>query len=162
MIAWFITTYKRDPSPGIPTRYCAIDDFFDVLKADNAVWDYIEVLGNYALVKVKASQSVLDTIAVAPGFLKIPLTRLNDSLSNLTSQQRNAVKTRLNNMGYSDNEILSNLGSNLALITLGDVLRFAARRRLKPRYDATQDQIVLDGSVQVCESVNVPDQRIQE
>ena len=152
-IAWFICTYKRDPSPGPPTRYPAIVDYDDAISASGGAWAETEVLGNYALVKVRAAQGVLDSINSAPGYLRIPLRLLDDSLSRLTAQQRTAIKARLNAMGYDDSEILSALGNNLAQRTLGDVLRFAASRRRKPRYDVIQDIIVLDGAVQVCRPV---------
>lgn len=57
-------------------------------------------------------------------------------------------------MGYDDTEISNNLGANLKTRTLGEVLRFAASRRLKPRYDAVSDEIVLDGEVQACKLVD--------
>lgn len=152
-VAWFICTYKRDPNPGPPTRYCAMLDFDDQIQADGGHWAETEVLGNYALVKTRASTATLVAIAADPGFLRIPLSRLNDSLSSLSAQQRNAIRTRLNAMGYSDSDILTALGNNLAQRTLGDILRFAASRRLKPRYDAVQDLIVLDGAIQVCRPV---------
>lgn len=150
MIAWFICPYKRRPVPR-PIRYCAIDDFTAQIRADGGDWSASEVLGNSAVVKVRASQATLDLIAAT--FQRIPLSRLADSLSTLTSAQRTAIRDRLLALGYPDAEIRAALGSNLANRTLGDVLRFAATRRLKPRYDALTDQIFVDGPQQPCRPI---------
>lgn len=160
-IAWFICNYKRDQTPGPPTRYVAMNDYSDAIYGEGGQWSETEVLGNYALVKVRASQATLNAIASDPGYLRIPLSRLDDSLSTLTAQQRTAIKNRLNAMGYSDGELQAALGNNLAQRTIGDALRFAASRRLKPRYDAVQDLIVIDGPVQTCRLVADVDREVQ-
>ncbi len=159
-IAWYICSYKRVVGAHRPTRYCAMDDFTPQIQADGGAWAETEVLGNYALVKVRASQTTIDLIAAAQGFLRIPLARLDVLLSSLTQAQRTAISDRLTAMGYTADEITA-LG-NIRNRTLGDVLRFAASRRLKPRYDAVGDQIVLDGPVQTCRLVNDVDGRITE
>ena len=62
MIAWFLCPYKRDPE--IPrARYCAFEDYFSQLKAEGASWGTVEIDGNRALVKVNASNRLLNTIA---------------------------------------------------------------------------------------------------
>lgn len=61
MIAWFLCPYKRDPE--IPrTRYCAFEDYFGQLQADGATWRTLEIDGNRALVKVNASNRMLNRI----------------------------------------------------------------------------------------------------
>jgi hypothetical protein len=143
-------------------RYCAMQDYSDIIFADNGDWSETEVLGNYAIVKVRASDATLDTIAGAQGFLRIPPgLDLSTPLSSLTIAQINAIHDRILAMGYTDAEIQAALGNNLRNRTLGQVLRFAASRRLKPRYDAIADQIVLDGSVQSCRLVDDVDTEIQ-
>lgn len=158
-IQWFICTYKRTTGR-MPGRYCAMDDYTPQILADSGSWSETEVLGGYALVKVRASDATLNTIANDAGFLRIPIALLDTQLSTLTSQQRTAIRDRLNAMGYSDSEILAALGNNLGQRTLGQVLRFAASRRLKPRYDAIQDLIVLDGEIQTCRLVDDVDAEI--
>lgn len=160
-IAWFICTYKRSPGR-MPGRYCAMDDFTSTIYADGGAWSETEVLGNYALVKVRASDVTLQTIAADPGFLRIPLAVLTTLLSNLTAQQRNAIRDRILAMGYTDAEITAALGNNLGQRTLGQVLRFAASRRRKPRYDAVQDQIMMDGEIQACRLVDDVDAEVVE
>lgn len=161
-IAWFICGFKRTPdTPMGPNRCCAMDDFTpQIIQQDGGHWSASEVLGGYAVVKVRAAQATLNTIAGSVGFQRIPLSVLTEPLSSLSTAQRTAIRTTLGNMGYTPAEILAALGSNAAQLgthTLGEVLRFAAQRRLKPRYDAAQDQIVLDGAYQECTPIAVVD-----
>jgi len=156
-VGWFIVPYKRDLLDTSPTRYCAMGDFTDVIRADGGAWSETEVLGNRAVVKVRASDMTLTTIALAPGFRRLLKSRLNDSLSDLTPAQRRALRDELEAMGYPLSEIRSRLGNDLGPFTLGDVLRFAATRRIKPRYDQSTDTILLDGPIQPCRSVDSVD-----
>lgn len=160
-LAWFICTYKRRVGASRPTRYCAMDDFTDTIRADGGDWAESEVLGNRAIVKVRASEATLTTIAGAVGFVRLPADRLADLLVSLNRAQLAALRAQLNDMGYDDTKIDASLGVNLSIRTLGDVLRFAASRRLKPRYDAGQDLIVLDGPVQTCKSIDIVDQEVR-
>ena len=147
-IGWFIAPYKRRPTTGpVPTRYCAMDDFTSQIVADGGAWSESEVLGDCAIVKVRASSQTLSDIASAQGVTRIPLQILDDPLSSLTNAQRNAIRNRILAMGYTTAEINAAL-PNLANVTLGQVLRFAATRRLRPRYDRASDTIVLDGQVE--------------
>ena len=126
-----------------------------------------EVLGGYAVVKVRAAAATLTTIAGTAEFQRIPaaFTTLNTTLGSLTTAQRTAILNRILAMGYTTAEIQTVLGSNLAgwrTKTLGQLLRFIASRRRKPRYDAIADAIVLDGIVEACASVDDVDAMITE
>ncbi len=149
-IAWFICPYKRETFNVGPFvgRYCAMMDFSPQIKADGGAWSESEVLGNHAIVKVRASAETLDLINAAQGFIRLPKTLLTESLSSLTNAQKTAIVDKLKALGYTITEIRDNLGNNIGNKTLGDVLRFAARRRLKPRYDKDTDTILLDGPEQ--------------
>lgn len=58
---WFLCPYKRDPE--IPrARYCAFEDYHAQLRADGATWGTLEIDGNRALVKVTASNRLLNMI----------------------------------------------------------------------------------------------------
>jgi hypothetical protein len=59
------------------------------------------------------------------------------------------MQNKLLSLGYSGAELNAAfpLGWNGPYV-IRDVLRFALTRRLKPRYDAATDTIVLDGPVQ--------------
>jgi len=139
-----------------------MDDYTPQIFGEGGNWSESEVLGNYAVVKARASQATLDTIAADPLFLRIPLDRLDISLGQLTPQQRTLIRGRLQAMGYTQAEIFGSLDSNLAKVTLGQVLRFAASRRHKPRYDPIQDEIMLDGEVQTCRSIESVDAEVSE
>lgn len=146
-IAWFVCNYKIRPHPTKAIRYCAMDDYTPlIIRQDSGDWRELEALGGYVVVKVRASQATLNTIAGSAGFLRIPLALLNDSLSTLTNAQRTAIRNRLLDMGYTSAEITAALGSNLALRTLGDLVRFASSRMRHWRLDRTLNQLVYDGT----------------
>jgi hypothetical protein len=159
-IAWFICEYKIKQPEGEPrpTRYCAMDDFTATIRSDGGDWAESEVLGGYAVVKVRASASTLTTIAGTARFQRIPnWVNLSDTLESLTTAQRTAILNKILAMGYTQAEIDAVIGANLAgwrTKTLGQVLRFIASKRLKPRWDATNQQIVLDGILQACRAID--------
>lgn len=165
MVAWFIVPYKRlttGPGAEQPFRYPAIFDFDAQIKADGGTHAHTEILGNTALVKVRASAATLTAIAGAPGVMRIPNhTALTDTLGDLTSAQRTAILNKLQALGYSLAEIQAALPANWQSVTLGQVLRFAATRRLKPRHDAASDTIILDGPVQPVWPVEDVDAAVQ-
>lgn len=147
-IGWFIAPYQRIlpyTGPGLAGRKCAMDNHTATIRADGGDWREVEVLGNRAVVKVRASAATLTSIATATGWRRLPKDRLDDPLSDLTNQQKNALRSELQDMGYTLAEIQARFGNDLGAFTLGDVLRFMAKRRRKPRYDAASDAIVLDG-----------------
>ena len=152
-IAWFICPYKRRIGAREPMRYPAMDDFTVAINLDGGRWSETEVLGDRAIVKVNASAATLTLIAGTPTFRRIPLAALNDPLSSLTPGQRTAIRNEVLDAGYTVAEVNARF-PNLADHTLGEVLRFMASRRLKPRYDAGTDTIICDGEVQQCRSVD--------
>ena len=160
MIAWFICQYKRRPDAFDPTRYCAMDDFTSLILTDGGAWAETEVLGGRAIVKVRASSTTLDTLAATIDFRRLPKIKLDDSLSDLTAAQRNVIVQDLRDMGYTSVEIQAELGTDIRQKMLGDVLRFAAKRRLTPRYDAVTDTIPLDGPVQACRPLSSVDNEV--
>lgn len=159
-IGWFLCPYRRVTDMSRPARYCAMDEFTTTIRADGGDWHEAEVLGNQAIVKVKASVLTLTTIAGAPEFRQIPLQRLDDSLSTLTAGQRTAIRDELLAAGYTLAEVQAAL-PDLSTVTLRDVLRFLATRRLKPRYDQATDSIVLDGPVQACTDISLLDKSVR-
>lgn len=163
--AWFITVYKQaTPSPRYlyPARYCAIDDYSDEINALGGFWSDTEVLGNYALVKVRASAAGLTQLANRPNFFRLPVDRLDDSLGSLSQQTLLNIRDRIVSMGYTLEEIQAALPADWRSITLRQLLRFVASRRRKPRYDVQQGMFFLDGEVQVCKSVEAVDAEVSE
>jgi hypothetical protein len=158
-VSWYICSMVRvEPGPtGRPRRDCALRPYSAQIRAEGGDWDYTEVLGGAAICKVRASASILSAIAGETGVLRINLDRLDRLLSALTSGQRTTLRNRLQAMGYTLAEIQAALGTNLGQRTLGEVLRFAAQRRLTPRWDDVQQQIVLDGAFVPCKAVDTVD-----
>src|SRR5512139_3989668 len=105
--AWFICPYiVVHPTPNEKERQCAMNNFNAQIFGEGGAWDETEVLGDAALVKVRASEGLLTTIQNATGFVRV-LTRwtLSDLLSDLTTAQRNGIQNKLLSMGYSQSEI---------------------------------------------------------
>lgn len=157
-IGWYIVPYSRREGPR-PVRYCAMDDHTETILADGGDWREVEVLGNRAIVKVRASAATLSTLNGI--FKRLPKNALNLSLSDLTNPQKIALRNELTDAGYSLAEIQARFGSDLGQFTLRDVLRFMATRRNKPRYDANLDEIFLDGPVQACNDIDALDLQVQ-
>lgn len=158
--AWFICQYKIQPNrPNV--RFCAMNDFNALITADSGSWSESEILGGYAVVKVKANAGTLTTIGATANFYRITNHFvLADSLADLTTGQRTAISTRLLAMGYTQAEINAAMGSTLALWrqkTFVTLLNFMAQRRLKPRWDEPTQQIILDGEFQSCKLVTQVD-----
>ena len=156
-IGWFVVPYTHVTAP-MPYRYCAMDEFTQqIIYTEGGNWSESECLGDHALVKVSAFQATLDTIAGTSGFVRIPMTILDNTLAELTQTQRTKIKNKVKALGYTAAEIEDKLGVNLANVTLRKVFNFILTRRLKPRWDAGSEQIVLDGPVQVCKTLDVLD-----
>jgi hypothetical protein len=147
--AIFVCPYKTGTVNGVQYRYCAMDDFTSQIRADAQFtvrpWDETEILGNQAIVLVRAANATLNTIAAAPGFRRIPVAALDTPLSSLTGPQRTALRDiAVNDCGYPLAELQEALG-DLSTVTLRDFLRFLARRRRKPR--TVNGVIQVDGAV---------------
>lgn len=138
-------------------RYCAMDDFTPTVRADGGDWAETEVLGGVAVVKVRASDATLTAINAEPGFLRVPKSRLDDSLADLSPAVKSAIVSKLRDMGYPLAELQAAFPNDLGTYTLGDVLRFAARRRLLHRWDGTNETW---GSEQPVTSLDAVDQMV--
>jgi hypothetical protein len=139
-----------------------MDDFTPTIHGEGGRWTESEVLGSYAVVKVRASQATLDAIAGTAGYFRLPLAKLDLTLGQLTQQQRTNIRDRILAMGYSQTEINNALGSDWQNVTLRQVLRFMATRRLKPRWDADAEEIKVDGIIQSCRSIESVNKEIPD
>lgn len=167
MLSWFFVPFKRDTTreaaTGRITRYPAIFDFNAQIEADGGkVSQPLECLGNYAVVKVNASAATLQAINAAPGIVRVPIGALDNTLDTLTLAQRQQLRTFLGNLGYTAGEIQAKFGggADLSGFTVGDVLRFALTRRLRPRYDQATDTVILDGPQDLITPVEVADVQV--
>lgn len=164
MIGWFIAPYKRDPKVPV-ARYCSIRDFQTLIEADGGTFKETEVLGDRAIVKVRANLATLQAIAGADvgggkRIRRLPKDALNAPLSDLSNAQKNALRNELTDAGYTVAEINARLPGNLGDYTLRDVLRFLASRRIEMRYDRANDAIVFDGPTKTCRPVEDVDAEV--
>lgn len=146
-VGWFIAPYVRR-SGGRVRRYVIVDDLTSTIRADGGDWTETEVLGQAAIVKVRAAASTLTQVAALPGVSRIPIARLDDPLSTLTAPQKRAIRNRVQALGYSLAELQARFPNDLGAYTLRDLLTFVASRRRKVRYDAQADAILDDGAIQ--------------
>ena len=155
-IGFFIVPYVRRLPLVARKRYCQIDDHTDQIVASGGRWAEVEVLGNRAIVKVRASTAILTQLATL--YKRLPKDRLDDPLSDLSIAARQKIKDELLDMGYTQDEI-TNFGS-VQSKTLRQVLGFMATRRLKARYHAASESIILDGEAQACRPIEYIDLRV--
>jgi hypothetical protein len=133
-----------------------MDDFTPQIYGEGGRWAETEILGNRAIVKVRASVATLTTIAGTAGFRRLPKDRLDDSLADLPQNIKKKLRDEALDAGYTIAQFNARFPGGLGSVTLRNVLRFLATRRLKPRYDAPSDTIVLDGPVQPVRPVDGP------
>lgn len=160
-LAWFIIPYRRIVTHRVPARECAIETYWELIKADAGAWSETEVLGNHAIVKVRASVTTLNTIAADVLIMRLPVAALDNSLASLTNAQKNAIRNKAEALGYTLAEINARFPNDLGTYTLRDVLRFIASRRRKPRYDSGSDTIVLDGVTVTPTPIEIVDAAVQ-
>jgi hypothetical protein len=124
-----------------------MDDWTPQIFAEGGAWAEAECLGSRAVVKVRASLSLLQTIQAAePTFRRIPKDRLDDPLSSLTQAQKRNLRDWIEECGYPREEWQTKLGADLGAFTVRQVLNFLLQRRLKPRW--TGSAIAVDGPIQ--------------
>jgi len=162
-IGWYIVPYKiTQMEQGGPNnkRYCAMDDYTNIIiYQDGGNWSETEVLGNRAIVKVKAS---LATLTMLNGvFKRVPKDRLDDPLSDLSTEIKQALKNEALDMGYTIEEIQERLPNPIGTYTLRDVLKFYATKRRKPRWNDSTSEIVCDGIDQQCRTIESVDAEVQ-
>ncbi len=139
-IAWYIAPYKLDTTRmfmGNATRYVAIDDETSVINN----WREIETIGNRALVKVSASDSVLTTLDSK--YLRLPKDKINDSLSDLSNNAVTKIKDELLDMGYTLAQIKTKFGNaiNLKNFLLRDVFDFIVKDSKSMKLNALDNLI---------------------
>jgi hypothetical protein len=160
MIGWFIVPYARRTMGATIARYCKVNDFNAQIVAAGGAWSESEVLGDCAIVKVRATQAGIDQLDAQPGFIRIPVERLDDPLSTLSAAKKLQIRTKLETMGYSLAEIQDALGVDLGTKTLRQLLIFMTTRRIRPRFDGPLDSYVFDGPIETCKSVDQLDTEV--
>jgi hypothetical protein len=115
-------------------RYCALNDFNSAILASSGAWAESEVLGNVFLCKVRTNDAVLADITADTTYLPLPIGVNLDANLTITNAQRNAILTKLQDMGYTLTEIQNKMGSTLTAWQgklNRDLLTLIATRRLK-------------------------------
>lgn len=148
-IAWYIVPYVRDRRIGSPqpSRHCELSLYNKQIWDAGGKWTCREILGNRAIVKIKAPAAILEMIDSK--YKRLPKDRLGDSLSDLSSGVKTALKNEILDMGYSLQEIKSKFGNAVSIgqFTLRDVLKFMAKRKREFRYISETDDFVCDGKI---------------
>jgi hypothetical protein len=144
---------------GRPARYCAMDDYTARIEKDNGKWAESEVLGQYAIVKVRAEEETLESIAGEETFVSIAVSGLDDPMSSLDDEELTAIRAAVLTMGYTEDEIASSLGE-MAKCTLGEVLAFCASRRAVLAYDGPSEKMVSTGEYKECRSISNVDKAV--
>lgn len=139
-VGWFMVPYQQlTRADGRVGRACAMNDFNSQILADpeyagSEPWSEVEVLGNTAIVKVRASAALLTTINGTAGFDRIPprFLTLGQTMADLTAGERTNMRNRALALGYTAAEADTEMGGTLALWrgkTVRQFLRFIATRR---------------------------------
>jgi len=159
---WFLVQYVTTVGGiGHATRVLHIDQHTPAIVAAGGSWAEIEVLGNHALVKVR-QLSEAQLAPLGQIYSRLPAIPLNTTLSELTTGQKQALRDRVEALGYTSQEITAALGVELGQVTLRQLLRFIASRRRKPRFDIPTQSVVLDGPDVVPESVDLFEERFPD
>ena len=157
-VAYFLAPYKKVPNKP-RYRYCAMDDFTKEIIADGGSWDETEVLGNQAIVKVKASTTTLSNITNAEGFYRFPLVESGSKLKTIDTETKNVLKDKLTSAGYTAGSVLSSVDFSTA--TFRDYLGFMASKRKEPRWDDDLQDFVMDGKEMKCKSIDAVDNNVK-
>jgi len=161
-VGWFVAPYNQKALTGYRARfrYCAMQDFDAAIRSDNGDWCEGEILGNSAIVKVRASLVTLSDIASTGGFSRLPGTDLNERLTALTTVQERQLQDLAGSLGYSGVEIDRSLGTDVRGKTLREYLTFLSTRRVRPRWDSPTQQIVFDQEIVPCRNLNDIDRNV--
>ena len=159
--AWYICPYKREKAfpPSKYSRYCAMCDYSKNIKIDGGGWAETEVLGNRAIVKVKAEEATL--IILDGVFKRIPKDSLADSLADLSPTIKQALKNEILDMGYTVQEIQDRLPNDIGTYTLKDILKFMTIKRRAPRFVEAIDDVIFDGAESQCISITDIDKKVR-
>ena len=164
-VAWFLCPYIRIIRPNHPAKYMrgpAINRYIQAVQEAGGKLAWNEVLGNHAVVKVRAPLTILQQISADPDITRMPKDVLDTPLSDLTNAQKIAIRNKIVSLGYNIQEIRDRLGDDIGTRTLRDVLRFTSSRWKPPRYDEATDSLIFDGPDQECRSVEDIDARVPE
>jgi len=127
---WFLCPYDVVKDPNL-MRVCSMHRYIPYIpNKDGNVWEEVEIRGNYTMVKVSATDSILTVIRADPDFTEIL------AKEPLTPETVNVFKT----LGYAPEE--------LPTTTVEDLLRAVCATRSVVTANVTADDVII-GAPQV-------------
>ena len=158
-IGWYIVPYVQHPEI-LRRRYCQIDDYSPQIYAAGGHWMETEILGNRALVKLRAPVNIQNN--AKNNYKKMPVENLDVPLTNLPTAQKQALRAELLDMGYTEEDVYARFGDDLSIYTLREVFTFMAQKRKEERYDEETQTHYFDGPDVSCKPIEEIDEGVQE
>jgi hypothetical protein len=140
-MAWYIVPFVRDGFvAGFPSRTLAINPLLVKTRGVTSHdFDFIEVRGNRAVVRVEADAAKVGQIDGL--FYRLPI---DDLVSKLDKVEISGMNDQLLDMGYSQDEIGAAFPDGLSQITLKEFINFAQSIVWRMKYDEKTDEIIED------------------
>jgi hypothetical protein len=96
-----------------------MDRFTPIIRADGGQWSEIEMLGNQTLVKVEASDAVLDQIAASSTYIRIPVIEHRKAWGTVEPGLKGQITSLLASAGYDIEQMPTSKGMKDMLISMG-------------------------------------------
>lgn len=151
-VGWYIVPLRKDEAytgPLLASQDLAIVDHEAAIIASGGAFAWVRILGQRAIVKVRASAGVLTTLNGV--YKRFPKNAFNDSLADLSNAVKIGLRDEALDQGYTMQEITDRFGTDLGQYTLAQVMRFMASRKRMTRYDSGTGAIVEDGDIVIIE-----------
>jgi hypothetical protein len=162
LCAWFVCPFEQMPGKPAEYRQCAMARYDARIRATGGSWAASECLGNHAVCKVTAPDSLLADIATTDGFLMFPAEFIDSPVAGMSFGDQLLFTAKAGELGYSIPEIQAALPLDLGNYTLRDLLNFVLTRRQDPRFDEATQTIVLDGMTRSCKSADQLDAEVPD
>lgn len=153
-VAWFVCPYRTRPRPhgqGV-VRYCAMDDHTPAIHGNGGWWAETEILGDRALVKVRAPENVMAGLML-DGFERLAA----DLDAPLSGPERARMIRIARDAGYTAQEVAANRQQSAR-----DFMALLATRRRKARLDRVTGRPVLDGPQKACRPLASVDAEVRD
>lgn len=160
-VAWFIAKFTYQITypnwfNGFANRIDPIDE--QQLRAANARFKRLEI-SDRRIYKINATNAVLNAVEALPGVKRLPTTVLDNPLSSLTANQRQALQDELVDQGYTLADIQAQF-PNLGQATLKQVLKFMARHNVLPAFDVNTVSVIRSAKAE--DDISYPDTIIDD
>lgn len=140
---WFLCPYDIIMDPTL-MRVCSMARYIPhIPNKEGNIWDEIQVRGNYAVVKISATDKILDEIRTDADFTEIPKGFVTPE-----------VITAFESLGYVADE--------LSAKTSDDLLKFVTRFKSTITLNETKDDIVIGLPMANTKTVSVTDSKVPD